>query len=133
MPEAERQCSHWHPGWNLFGKDMGSSPEHGQSRGKGDFAENGVNESNGGTEPRSMATPGTARSAAIPVDNRTSAQVPAHFLYGHCACVNSAPSIQMVCPLINDAPLLARKTTVGAMSAAVPTRPKGVSLDQVSA
>src|ERR1039458_1207608 len=54
-----------------------------------------------------------------------------HFLYGHCALVNSAPSIQIVCPLMNDAPLLARKTTVGAMSEAVPTRPKGVSLDHV--
>jgi hypothetical protein len=55
------------------------------------------------------------------------------FLYGHGACVNSAPSIQIVCPLMNDAPLLARKTTVGAMSAAVPTRPNGVSFDQVPA
>src|SRR5580693_7847263 len=50
------------------------------------------------------------------------------FLYGHCACVNNAPSIQMVCPLMKCAPWLARKTTVGAISVAVPTRPSGVSL-----
>src|SRR5580700_658718 len=57
----------------------------------------------------------------------------AHFVYGHCALVNRAPSIQMVCPLMNEAPWLARKTTVGAMSAARPTRPRGVSLDHVPA
>ena len=56
-----------------------------------------------------------------------------HFLYGHCACVNSAPSIQMVCPLMKAASLLARKATVGAMSAAVPTLPSGVSRDHVLA
>jgi hypothetical protein len=56
-----------------------------------------------------------------------------HFLYGHWAWLNNAPSIPIVWPLMKAASWLARKATVGAMSAAVPTLPSGVSFDQVPA
>jgi hypothetical protein len=58
---------------------------------------------------------------------------PRHSLYGHGALTNSPPSIPIVCPLMKEAPTLARKTTVGAMSANTPTRPRGVTFDHVPA
>lgn len=65
--------------------------------------------------------------------NRAADPETVYLLYGQGARVNRAPSIQIVCPLMNDAPGLARKTTTGAISAVVPTRPSGVSFDQVPA
>src|SRR3954471_4558294 len=56
-----------------------------------------------------------------------------YFPLGHGGWVKSPPSTQMVCPVMYALSSLARKRTVRATSAGVPTRPRGVTPPHVPA